>query len=125
MKKIAILCSLFLLWASSPALAKTVSEILSTPTNGDSVKLDGKIVADMGNQTYRFEDGTGNIEVKIPKELLLSDQMNPNSNVELIGVVRAPKNQSPHIDVGLMTVTTTYLEKVEEKPTSVGAAEKQ
>ena len=91
----------------------TVAGILEKPVSGTPVTLRGKIVGDLGSSYYRFKDETGEIKVKITPEVMVDKSLEKDATVEISGLLVTPKAPGgPQINVGLLTVTSTFLEEV-------------
>ena len=101
----------------------TVAGIQEHPVSGTPVTLKGKIVEDLGTNYYRFQDDTGEIKVKITPEVMVDKSLEKDATVEIHGLLVTPKSQKPQVNVGMLTVRTTYLEEVPSEAREVPATE--
>lgn len=94
MKKILIVLTLILATATVSSAqytgpsgqATTVSEALKLPDDA-YVKLTGKIIQYMGDDMYKFTDGTGEIYIEIDHKHWINFTANDNDTVIIVGEI--------------------------------------
>ncbi|MGN6579587.1 MAG: YgiW/YdeI family stress tolerance OB fold protein [Bordetella sp.] len=67
------------------AAPDTVRQVLQTGKDDQAVTLRGHIVESIGDQTYRFADGTGDIVLEIDRERWPEGPVDDKNTVELTG----------------------------------------
>jgi len=115
MKK-AIIASLLALCVSSPALADDKPGLQEDKAPPPPHKLDdgyrgiedarvmnvvtlhGNIIKKLGNDTYRFQDRTGEIDVMIPEAVFQGKQFSPDDLVRFSGSLDK-KHKNPQVRV--------------------------
>lgn len=79
--------------------ATTVEAILAQPKDDQDVVLQGRLINKLGDEKYRFADGTGEITVEIDDDELPRDPVDADTLVELRGEVDTDDDRPPKIDV--------------------------
>ncbi|MFT3997504.1 MAG: NirD/YgiW/YdeI family stress tolerance protein [Asticcacaulis sp.] len=106
--KLTTVCALMAV-AATPALAQytgpaarkapvSVSEVLKSGIDDQDVRLQGRIVRQVGNEKYIFADATGEIRVEIDDALFVS-ALDDKATVIITGEIEKDFMESPEIDV--------------------------
>ena len=73
-------------------------EHAKTMHDGATVTLHGNIIKKLGNDTYRFQDRTGEIDVMIPEAVFQGKQFSPDDLVRFSGSLDK-KHKNPQVRV--------------------------
>lgn len=68
------------------------------------VKLEGKIVEQLGDEMYWFEDSTGKIKIEIDKKYLPTTEFNHETKVTITGEVDYDLLEGTEIEVKLVEI---------------------
>jgi len=84
---------------------QTVQGIFEQPVVGEMVNLKGSIIEDLGSQKYLFKDDTGQIKLNISSEVMVSDKIKAEDDIEIYGQIKDSTQDKFIVDVSLLTVT--------------------
>lgn len=85
---------------------ETVGMVLSDGHDDQSVRLQGRLIRQIDEETYRFSDGSGEIDVEIDDDDFPQVQVSETTRVELIGEIDSRRLRDPEIDVEQLRVIT-------------------
>ena len=102
--------ALALLTVSSLALAQYVgpgtmrnptslTEVIQSPVDGQSVQLRGKLLQKLNHNKYLFSDGKSQIRVQINSENFPKQAIDDRTEIEIVGQVEKDFMDTPEIDV--------------------------
>lgn len=102
--------ALALLTVSSLALAQYVgpgtlrnptslTEVVQSPVDGQSVQLRGKLLQKLNHNKYLFSDGKSQIRVQIHSENFPKQAIDDLTEIEIVGQIEKDFMDTPEIDV--------------------------
>jgi uncharacterized protein (TIGR00156 family) len=83
---------------------KVSDDALKLDRKDTMVKLEGKIVEQLGDEMYWFEDSTGKIKIEVDKKYLPTTEFNHETKVTITGEVDYDLLEGTEIEVKLVEI---------------------
>lgn len=82
----------------------SLTEVLQSPVDGQSVQLRGKLLQKLNHNKYLFSDGLSQIRVQINNEIFPKQAIDDRTEVEVIGQIEKDFMDTAEIDVNSVQV---------------------
>jgi uncharacterized protein (TIGR00156 family) len=84
----------------------TVGLVLSQGKDDQQVTLRGRLIRQIDEDTYRFTDGSGEIDVEIDDDDFPNAQIGEQTEIEIVGEIDTRRLRDPEIDADQVRILT-------------------